>query len=268
MNWVNIALFGIAGGIAGTVAYLIVKRPNEKRGAYTMVMLITWALLSFLLNEFILPPIANIQNLQKAESALAKYPVYEAIKEYAPTTYNELLKEITKGLSNGLTETQIAIQAGHYVSLVLQRFIPSASDEAIRSFLEIMVRSIEELGTQDPDLCYSYLFHQDDSKTDVMSHLSEGTKKANMQAIAEIIRTSAEKPQHIPQESEVLADLENIYGRLYEVHGEDVLLLDSIPSDYTDRQKICSMVAELYRMILQLSPKQSSKVARFMFSEV
>lgn len=267
MDWISIGLAGLSGAVAAAMASLLVRNPKEKRAAYTVVVVICFVVLQGLSREFIFPDLNAWNQARKAESALLEIPAFQAIKQYDPTTYKILLSDLKGSLREGLDESQvIGMVRGHIAGLV-QRRLPSASDEAVVSYINVMVTEIREIGSHGGDLCYRFLFPQQSAPVGWHKYFSKQTQEADLAALAQVIRTAAENPQTIPREADVMPTLEPIFVDLANEYGNDIDMLQNPSAPTVDRAKICSMTADLYSRILQLSKHESSKVLRFLLSQ-
>ncbi len=267
MNWISIGLAALSGALAAMIASLFVRNPKEKRATYAVVLVVSLVGLLGLSREFIFPDLNAWNQARKAESALLEIPAYQAIKQYYPKTYESLLSDFQGSLRKGVDESQIiGLVRGHMVGLVLKR-LPHASDEAVASYMNVMLTEIQELSSQGGDLCYRFLFPQQSAPLDGRQYLSKQTREADLAALDQVIRTSAESPQTIPLEVEVMPKLEPIFVELANEYGNDIEMLQNPAAPNVDRAKVCSMSVGLYSRILKLPKNESGKILRFLLSQ-
>ena len=79
--------------------------------------------------------------------------------------------------------------------------------------------------------------------------------------------SSAERPQPVPREADVAADLQLVIAELEDKHPADVALLQQLQSPTVDDAKACAVVASFYETILQLPPDNSGKLLRYLLSQ-
>jgi hypothetical protein len=267
MNWISVGLAALCGALAALIASLFVRNPKEKRIAYTVVLVVAFAVLQGLSREFIFPDLNAWNEARKVEAALLDVPAYQAIKEYDPKTYDSLLSNMKQSIKKGVDESQIiGIMRGHMIGVVEKR-LPHASDEATVSYINVMLTEMSELKNQGDDLCYRFLFPQQAAPLDMQKYVSKQTLKADLSALAQVIKSSAENPQPIPQEVDVMPQLKSIYLELAQEYGNDIAMLEHPAAPDIDRAKVCTMISGLYTRILQLPKDESGKILRFMLSK-
>lgn len=268
MNWISIGLAALSGVLAAIIANLIVRNPKERRSAYVVAFVIFFALLQGLSREYIFPDVNAWNQSRKAESELLEIPAFQAIKQYDPQTYENLLSDIKRAIKSGSSDgSQITGMVRDRISGLVQKRLPHASDEAVASYMNVMLTEIDELNAHGGDLCYRFLFPQQSEPFDGRKYFSKQTQEADLAALANIIKTSAENPQPIPPENDVIPKLQPIFADLATEHGDDIVMLQNPGAANVDKAKVCSMAAGLYARILKLPPSESGTILRFMLSQ-
>lgn len=276
MNWISIGLAALSGALAAALASVLVRNPKEKRVYYAIVFIVCFAAFQALSRELISPHINAWNGARKAEAALLEIPAFQAIKQYDPSTYESLvadLREFIKkeaqsqvlGVRND--ESRIVGAVKRRIAEIVQKRLPSASDEAVVSYMSVMVAEMGELHRHGGDLCYRFLFPQHSTPIDGRKYFSKQTQEADLAALAQVIRTSAEKPQAIPREADVMPSLEPIIVELVKEFGNDMDMLRNPAAPTTDKAKVCSITIDLYSRVLRLPQNESSRVLRFMLSQ-
>lgn len=266
MNWLSIGLAALAGGLAALVAQLLVGNPKQRRASYAVAFIVGFVVLNALSKQFILPELNTRHQSQEVEARLLVIPVYQAIKQYDPTTYAKVVNELKIGLKKGESESELIGRTRGYIASLVESRLPWASDDAVVSYVGVMIDEIAELNSKSPNLCYQFLFPQYFGHLNGRKYFSPETQQADLSAFADVIRTSAENAQPVPEESEVLPDLETVMVEFYNSYGEDALLLDNPLTPGIDRGKVCDAVAALYRHILELPESESARILRYMLS--
>lgn len=267
MNWISVGLAASSGALAVGIASLIVRNPKEKRGAYAIVFVVCFASLQGLSREFVFPDLNAWNQARKVEAALLEVPVFQAIKQYDPKTYESLVSDLKGSFTKGIDDSQvIGVVRGHIAGLVQKR-LPSASDDAVVSYMSVMVTEIGELSSRGGDLCYRFLFPQPSGPIDARKYFSKQTQDADLAALAQVVRTSAEHPQTIPKEGDVMPALEPIVVELAKEYGNDIEMLQNPTAPTVNKTKVCSMTVDLYSRVLKLPKNESSRVLRFMLSQ-
>lgn len=267
MNWASVGLAAVAGGLAALVAHAVVRKPNEKRTAYTVVLVASFAILNALSKEFVAPAIVVPMEMEKAERTLSAIPAFQAMKQHDPATYQAIMRDIREGLADGNREDELVARLRPQIEQIVLKRVPVASDQAVVSYMGVMVRELRELNRQDAELCYKFLFPQQYGALISRRYLAKETQDADLAALAQVIKTSAESPQPVPAEADVSADLELVVAKLRERHGERIAVLQNLQDPSVNKSEGCGMTADLYENILTLPLDRSSRLLRYMLSQ-
>lgn len=266
MNWISIGLAALSGGLAAAIATLAIRNPKEKRVAYAIVFFVSLAVLQGISRQYVFPDLNARYQIRKVEAALLEIPAFQAVKQYDPKTYEKLMSDLRESIKKGTDESQmIGLVRGHITGLVQKR-LPYASDEAVVTYMNVMLTEMNELNRQGNDLCYQFLFPQQ-SVFDGRKYFSKQTQEADLAALAQVFKTAAENPQAIPGEADVMPVLKPIYVEFAKEHGNDIIMLQNPIAPNVDKAKVCSMVGGLYARVMQLPQNENGKVLRFMLSQ-
>jgi len=267
MNVINLAIGALAGLLAALIASVLVRDARENRGRYGATFAISFAVLFGLANVFVYPGLNGRYQAGHVESELLESPAFRALKQHDRATYDKLVAEMKQSLKDGKGEGQIIANVRGHITKVVQVRLPRASNEAVASYMKVMLVEMDELNQQGGDLCYRFLFPQPSGPIDPNKHFSKKTQEADLAALAQVIKSSAEDPQPVPQEAEVLPTLTPIYLELATEHGEDIAMLQNPTAPSVDRRKICAMSKSIYTKILRLPVDDSGRVLRYLLGQ-
>ena len=152
------------------------------------------------------------------------------------------------------------------ISTVVSKKLPRASDQAIIIYVRVIVDEMDELQKQGGNLCYRLLFPQAEGGVNARLVFSSEVQKRDLKALDMTIK-SYEANWAMPSEKEIIPFLEPIYVELFEMYGDDVLILENPLEKNVDRDKVCSIAKTLYSKILALKQEQAVGVLRWMFSQ-
>lgn len=267
MNWISIGIGAAAGLVAALLAHLVVRKPQERKIAYGVVFVVAFVFLNTLARENILPTLNNYYEAEKAEETLLKIPAYQELKQHDPNTYQVMLSGLREGLRKGSSEEELIAQVKTNLGPLIEKRVPYASDQAVVTYMGVVVKELRELNRQDPSLCYRFLFPQQYGAINPQKYLSKQLLSADLAALAEVIRTSATDPQPAPTEQDVAADLEIVVGQLQEQYGDSVSVLQNPQNPSVDKRVACGMIADLYTRVLELPSPRGGRLLRFMLSQ-
>lgn len=266
MEWASAILAGLSGALSAAIAYLFVRNPKERRVAYASLFVLSFAILHVLSRIFVLPHIHVWQFEQKIERHLQENPAYREIKSSDPETYARIRTIVRDGTREGDRTDVVAGRIRAVMNELVTNRIPQASDDSVIDFATVMVREIEELTRVSPTLCYQYLFPEQYGALDLSQHIGDTILQNDLAALASLIRTASHNPQPGPDASKSEALLQQVYGRLYEAYGDDVLLLKNPHDPSVDKEKVCTVIAAVYKQALEMPKNDSGMLLRYMFS--
>jgi hypothetical protein len=267
MNPMHFVAGAIAGALAAVIAHLVAGNARENRNKYGLTFAVSFAILFALANAFVYPPLNTWYQVRSAEAEFLSSPAYRALQQHDRATYDKLMADFRQAVQEGKgREATVAAVRGHVVKAVQSR-LPTASNESVAAYMKVMLVEMEELDEQGGDLCYRFLFPQVSGPIDPVQHFSKETQKADLDALAQVIRTSAENPQPVPPESVVMPQLQTIFIDLANDHGQDIAMLQSPVAPNVDRRKICQMTQNMYTKILRLPVQESGQMLRYLLGQ-
>ena len=226
-----------------------------------------FAVLQGISRHYIFPDLDGWYQARNAESQLLGIPAFQAIKQYDPKTYENILSDIKSLLKTGHNDAQVIGAVRGHIIVLVQKRLPHASDEATASYVKVMLTEMNELNKQGGDLCYRFLFPQQSGPIDGRKYFSKRLQEADLAALATVIKTSAEDPQPVPRENEVMQKVAPIYADLEKEYGNDLTMLQNHAAANVDKGKVCSIAIGLYARILELPPSESGKILRYMLGQ-
>ncbi|NMZ78964.1 hypothetical protein [Pseudomonas mandelii] len=265
MLWINITVGAVCGAVAGGLVYAFTRKTKNKN--YSVITAIIMAVLFALSRQFIIPHINNYYNSTHLQEALSKSPAYSAIKQYDPATYSNILNQINLAATEGKKQDEAVGLVHASIVALIQKRIPSASDEAVATYMKVMVQELRELQRVGGEICYAFLFPQRIEAFDMSKYISKSTSQADQKALVEVIKSSSVAPQSIPTENDILPLLQPILIELIGKYRDIVSILENAEAPGVDKAKVCDMTIVLYDRVLQLPPSQGGKVIRFMFGQ-
>jgi uncharacterized protein YqcC (DUF446 family) len=267
MNWYSVGAAAVAGALAAMVATLVVPKRAERKAAYAIVFVLLFSVFTALTREFVVPALTLPHELERAERELLTMPLFQALKQHDLATYNAFMAELKEGLKQGTKEADLIARLKPRMEQMVQKRVPVASDQAVVKYMSVMTREMRELRRQDPLLCYKFMFPQQYGAINIKDHVPKELMDADLAALTDVIKTSAEQPQPAPKQVEVAPDLDVAIGQLQQKHQEDVAVLQNLQAPEVDKAKGCEVTADLYEIIIALPPDRNGRLLRYLLSQ-
>jgi hypothetical protein len=266
MSWIDLGLGAVIGAISGILAVLLARRFTSKRYVSLIVLVSSFIVFGILSNQFLTPVIHAWKVERDVERSLSEVTAFQHIAKYDPHVYQSIKTELIDSILKGENQEQAVGRARQAVGGLVMRYIPHASDEAIVQYVRAMALEIEELAEKDPEACYRFLFPARYGSADVTQYIKPETQRADLTALAEVIRTAAEQPQAVPSSETGDALLTKLMNKFYSSQGDDALLLQDPFAPGVDKKKVSKLIASLYREALNLPQEERGLLLRHMLS--
>ena len=267
MDWYSVALTAFSAALAILLASFIFGKKPEKENYinYALVVILVFSLVSISSNKYILPEINSIKIKYDVQKTLSAIPGMQKIKKHEPGAYavmQEILIE-TKKMGYGSKMAAEFIQ--REISTIVNKWLPKSSDQAIISNIKVIIEEIDELQDQGGELCFRFLFPEDGNEIDKRKSLSKEMQKRDLAAANLIIQTY-DPSRPIPKKEQVLPILEPILLEMYDIYGNDFLVLEDPATDNINKTETCTIVKSFYLKILEHNQNESVAVFRFLLS--
>jgi hypothetical protein len=216
---------------------------------------------------FVYPKVNTWYQVRNVETELLALPAYQALKKYDRETYDKLISDLKRDLQNGVKEIEVINTVRGHMTKVVQSRLSIASDHSVLKYMAVTMQELEVMTKKGGDLCYRFLFPQSGAPIDPRDHISKKLQDADLAALADVIKTSAEDPQTVPEESEIINSLQVVFTELSNEHGEDIHMLQDPTAPTVNKRKICVMSRELYERIFALPESEGGPLLRFLMAQ-
>jgi len=266
MDWITIMVLVMAGVISAVAAFLTPKRLRKGRIVPIIIFILFFVGLGVLVKQWVSPVIHVWKSQREVEKSLLQVSAYQYISKYDPKAYQQIRDEILDSIKNGESQGQTTARGRKVVAAFVSKYIPLASDEAVIRYMDAVAREIEELADKDPEICYQFLFPERYGTADIPQNLKPGTQRADLAALADVIRTAAEQPQPEPDQKKGEESLKWVMNAFHQTHGDEALLLRDPFAPGIDKGKVCRLIASFYKEVLNLPKEERGMVLRYMLS--
>ena len=262
MDWLSIGAAALAGALAGLVAAFVRRKSKLNRTVVALAFVLCFVLFSVLAKEFVVPRV----RAWRTEQALLDIPVYRLVKEGDPVTYEKLKSSMVISVQRGERREQVVNALRSVFVPTIPKYIPIASDESIVHYMDVLVKEMEMLLAEDASLCYQFLFPQPNVFLDLSRHLSSDLQKADMDALAEVIRSAIKSPQARPDGKVGQELLGKVARDMTVEYGEDVSLLKKAQEPTADKAKVCALTLSLYKKAIALPSQENGVLLRYLLA--
>lgn len=182
-----------------------------------------------------------------------------------PETYDALRTKFTKlATRSDVSDLELMNAFRSEVQVLLMLKLPSAPDDQLDAFAELLLVQLKEYETNNPNLCVKAL--KQEPLGDVRPFLSKESQDREISLMNDILGN--------PKSAAINFDhtacdhlLTTVAEVLYEKHGEDLALLDPM-SDFTGKDsKVCQLSADFYGTVLSQPKPNSTNILRCLFSQ-
>lgn len=205
-----------------------------------------------------------LDNLDSIDKMLRSTKLFAAVADHDRETYRKVLSEYTIAIQRGDSMAELRRRTLPLAMKVVHQRLPSASDNAVLSFVSLMLEQMQILYNKDPEKCHAYVAGF--ATTDVVSDLAS-TLEREQQIAADVIRTAAEGLWERPQQKRVAADLERLWTSMTQWFGNDVQMLETPNDPSVDPKKYCEMTYALYSAAMELPQPRAARLVKFMFAD-
>jgi general secretion pathway protein A len=213
------------------------------------------------------PRIDSSQVVAIFEQSIANVRAYQALRQYQPDSYDDLVTTYTTLIGQDRTNKQVSDALRAKQAKIAERLLPKTSDEAIIAYARLIINQLDEFQLEGCEPCLTALIPQSGPDNDVSPIYSESTKDRELDTLDMALRTyDADKP--LPTGPDVWPDLQPIFEKLFKAFGVDnVAALQNSYDPSVDRALVCIVGKALYSMILQLPKPNAANALRWLLSE-
>lgn len=207
---------------------------------------------------------AGPMDAASVEQEFLKIPLYAAVKECDPATYDQLTRAVRKAVKKGQSLDEMRSATLPLIQKVQASRLARASDTALLQFTKLLVEQMGILNKVDPLLGYGFAYGTHPPGTDLSHYFSDQINERELEVGAEIIR-SFDTTRPIPSEAEVQWEMERLFTGLAGTYSDKAALITQNTHKEQDREDVALVLCAMYSRILKLPPKRAVPVLRHVF---
>ena len=218
-------------------------------------------------NAFALSGLEAFRTPAKIEALLMKNPVYAAIRKADAAAFEQVRRDWTEGLENGVTEAALAAKTRAVIARVLQAQLPRAADDSVVEMTNLLVDEMDAISRQDAAACYFFLFPEDSAvPVDLTRYFTAELQQRDARATVRAIESGLATGAAIPADAAAVPLIQALLARLRGRHGGAIDALASRDRSRLDRAALCPLMISFYREALRLPPPKHVLLLRYMFA--
>lgn len=268
MNWTHIIVAGYAGAVIALLVTLLRKKGWVSKAGAVVLALAAIALWNVLDARYFMPQRQSVQTQSEAErfdAAFAKLPIYGVLKEQEPQFMAQLRDHSLAMHKEGKSEQQIidAIQP-EIMTLQIKR-LQSAPDANVVAFMQANMQQTALVQKESDDACFRFLFPGVKGGINAARLLPQDVTLHRMEVDAQMMRAAWGETKHTVTEAErqrAQRDVQPILQKLTDRYGSDFSLMATPQQAIGKEQRVCNIVQDLWREVLQLPADRAAGIIR------
>lgn len=261
--WKRRPLFGVEAGSTAQSP----RRFGARWLLTALGVVVAVTLSGVLVKPLVLDPLRKARVHREADQAMSALPFYRELKQADPSRYQSILNFLCQGLERGEPVSKISVSLSYLVWDVMKPYLPTASDEALLTFVRREVILLTVGLDRDPEALFVLIYGGGD-KAAAYQALSLGNDSDTQEAMTAIVRTGAAKLGRPVNRIRGQKLIESVVLKLFPQYGRDLAAFSDPLDSKVPHAKVCEMLVAYYKTILSLPPDQAADALRYAFSEV
>ena len=205
------------------------------------------------------------------DTMLNDIPVFPVIKQYYPEVYNRIIFKLGLATDSGINDEIKYEEITSFITSNIEPIslsqLPYASDEALIEYIDIVLEIGEKLKIIDPALCYDFYMNGMTSAS-IQVYLSDSDKSRFFEVLSVVLRSAKENPQPLPEESEVLENIEVLFLEQYSKFGDEIFgWIDPEQVEEVKEEIVCESIKDFFVSVKAFPRNESCKMLRYFFAE-
>lgn len=215
-------------------------------------------------------PVRSI-SVEEISKTLSGIPVYAAIAKVSPSTFTQIVEELSKGYRVGVPQSEIVASLRPRVLLFVQRSAPYAADDLLLQFNDINIEYMEVLQRMDPESCTAFAVGSSKYARQRIDVGKEAPRAAEreLKLDAEIISSGYNRNRNVPLLEDIQSAFEWTSTRLLERVGktdyEVFLKGDAEPNEFAG---FCRASIEFLKIVRALPNRGGVAILRYLYSQL
>jgi len=263
VNWADTSLALLSGLLALGTAVLLVRDRARRRGAFTVVLLVSFIVFQGLGRAFVFPRLNAWTNVREAESL----PELAPLEAADPALYAATLRYVRGALDRAVDARAVGELVRRHLAPIAQRRLPQTSNRAAMAYVGVLRAALRALPASAAGDCYRIL-DRAAAPAGGSAAIPAPLRGRDFAAVTGVLAAAARAPQAVPTRSAAGVVLASVDARLRRRFGADAAFLRLPHLPAIDRARACAVDARLLDELLALPPAQGGTAVRFLWSRL
>jgi GYF domain 2 len=217
-------------------------------------------------NQFAISGLGTELSKEDIALSLSKaLPVFEAMKERFPRSYDSFVDEYHQGVVRGKSEAETIENARAKLIPFIRQLIPLADDDVLVDYVRILIDQYTVLNERDPTACY--LYASGTGSTNRSWRMPPDLQARELAVEERVIRTAVKRPTIDQKVKETLWDKVRTRLRSSGVTESDLEIMGAETVDASKHALYCALNIAMFREIARLPQREGAMLMRTVFLE-
>jgi len=264
------AIGAVIGGAAVAANVALMKRQGHALARYGLAGLVSVGSAGgyYLCARILLTSLGLAgPSAAQVDHELEQTPSLAALRNTAPETYAQLRAAVIDDAAHGRSKDKIAGTIDKYLTGVITKYLPVASDEAILEMTRVTILELDQISAKSADACFAFLFHPPGTvRTDLSAYATPEVIQAVSTAQKLILESGFADPQPVPSKEEVSAPLKRVVQQLVATYGAADITALAQPAKM-DHGRYCMITSALFKEVLTLPRAEGVPLLRYLYAQ-
>jgi hypothetical protein len=213
--------------------------------------------------------ISGLRKASKEDVALSlstALPVFGAMQERFPTSFNSFVEQYHQDVMRGKSEAEVIENARARFIPFVHQLVSLADDDVLIDYAKLLIEQYTTLNQRDPSACYHYVSGAKTTSGSWQTILSEyQARESNIQE--RVIRTAVRRPTIDRRTRETLWSKVWTGVRARGVTDSDLQIIGAQTVDKSKHALYCTVNIAMFREIARLQQREAAMLMRMIFEE-
>lgn len=207
---------------------------------------------------------------EELSKSLLRMPLYKAINSHDPEIFRLIADRIFEGWRKGEPESYVFASTRTSIGSLVEKYLPTASDETLLSFGNILLEELDAIGSQSTLACYSFLFPETGAEIDFSRYLGAELQRRELEVMERVITTGSQGRRVTAPADQIESLYESLISTIIENYDFDItqVLMQMAENDPSlDKEGVCLSTYVLYSEVMKMPRQNALALLRDIFSQ-